>query len=230
MEENRNSAENSNAGKRSHRGSVLIFLGLIMILGALGLTAYNIWDAKRAEEAANQISDVLIDKIKDDDSAMQVPMFDPDTPMPVEVIDGYEYIGILEIPELDLTLPVMNEWDYTRLKISPCRFTGSYYADDLVICGHNYAKHFSPVKWIDIGADVYFTNVLGLTIHYVVTNRETVEPTDVATMVENTKNSESSILEWDMTLFTCNTGGQTRCAVRCSRVEDESGDIETDQN
>ena len=219
MEENRNSAENSNAGKRSHRGSVLIFLGLIMILGALGLTAYNIWDAKRAEEAANQISDVLIDKIKDDDSAMQVPMFDPDTPMPVEVIDGYEYIGILEIPELDLTLPVMNEWDYTRLKISPCRFTGSYYADDLVICGHNYAKHFSPIKWIDISADVYFTNVEGLTIHYIVTNRETVEPTDVELMIDNIHNSTSSTMDWDMTLFTCNTGGQTRCAVRCSRVE-----------
>ena len=219
MEENRNSAENSNAGKRSHSGSVLIFLGLIMILGALGLTAYNIWDAKRAEEAANQISDVLIDKIKDDDSAMQVPMFDPDTPMPVEVIDGYEYIGILEIPELDLTLPVMNEWDYTRLKISPCRFTGSYYADDLVICGHNYAKHFSPIKWIDISADVYFTNVEGLTIHYIVTNRETVEPTDVELMIDNIHNSTSSTMDWDMTLFTCNTGGQTRCAVRCSRVE-----------
>ena len=118
-----------------------------------------------------------------------------------------------------MTLPVMNEWDYTRLKISPCRFTGSYYADDLVICGHNYAKHFSPIKWIDISADVYFTNVEGLTIHYIVTNRETVEPTDVELMIDNIHNSTSSTMDWDMTLFTCNTGGQTRCAVRCSRVE-----------
>ena len=173
-----------------------------------------------------------MDEIRDsiEDNLAAFPYGSPDTPMPTIVVDGYEYIGILEMPSLDLTLPVMKDWDYDRLKISPCRFSGSYYADDLVICAHNYAKHFSPVKWIDIGADVYFTNVLGLTIHYVVTNRETVEPTDVATMVENTKNSESSILEWDMTLFTCNTGGQTRCAVRCSRVEDESGDIETDQN
>lgn len=139
------------------------------------------------------------------------------------MIDGYEYIGILEIPSLGLTLPVMKEWDYDRLKISPCRFTGSYYTDDLVICAHNYAKHFSPIKWIEIGADVYFTNVEGLTIHYIVTNRETVEPTDVATMIENSKNSETSKMEWDMTLFTCNTGGQTRCAVRCSRAQEESG-------
>ena len=25
---------------------------------------------------------------------------------------------------------------------------------------------------------------------------------------------------WDLTLFTCYVGGQTRCAVRCVRVED----------
>lgn len=218
--------------KRKGKGNFLIAIGIVFIIAASGLVIYNVLDASRAEEASNQIAHDLMDEIRDsiEDNLAAFPYGSPDTPMPTIVVDGYEYIGILEMPSLDLTLPVMKDWDYDRLKISPCRFSGSYYADDLVICAHNYAKHFSPVKWIDIGADVYFTNVLGLTIHYVVTNRETVEPTDVATMVENTKNSESSILEWDMTLFTCNTGGQTRCAVRCSRVEDESGDIETDQN
>jgi len=205
------------------RGNFLIFIGITLIIAASGLVIHNVLDARRAEKASNQIAHNLMDEIRDavENNLAAFPYGNPDTPMPTIVIDGYEYIGILEMPSLDLTLPVMKEWDYDRLKISPCRFSGSYYADDLVICAHNYAKHFSPVKWIDIGADVYFTNVLGLTIHYVVTNRETVEPTDVATMVDNSKNSEVSTLEWDMTLFTCNTGGQTRCAVRCSRVQDE---------
>ena len=121
--------------RKNSKGNILIFLGILMILGALGLTGYNLWDANRAREAAEQITDQLIDKIdesvKDEETA--APYVDPNTPMPVEVIDGYEYIGILEIPSEDLSLPVMNEWDYTRLKISPCRFTGSYYSDDLVI-------------------------------------------------------------------------------------------------
>ena len=211
--------------RKNSKGNILIFLGILMILGALGLTGYNLWDANRAREAAEQITDQLIEKIdesvKDDETA--APYVDPNTPMPVEVIDGYEYIGILEIPSEDLSLPVMNEWDYTRLKISPCRFTGSYYSDDLVICAHNYDKHLGRLLNIDLGVDVYFTNVEGLTIHYIVTNRETVEPTDVERMIENTGNSETSLLDWDMTLFTCNLGGQTRCAVRCSRVEDAQG-------
>ena len=68
MEENRNSAERSREGKHSHRGNLLIFLGMILIFGALGLTVYNILDGKRAEKAAEQISVALIDKIKEEDS------------------------------------------------------------------------------------------------------------------------------------------------------------------
>ena len=209
------------------KGNILIILGTLLIAAAVGLAGYNLWDARRAQEAADEITGQLITEIetKVEDGKTASPYVDPNTPMPVEVIDGYEYIGVLEIPSEDLSLPVMNEWDYTRLKISPCRFTGSYYSDDLVICAHNYMKHLGPLLQIGIGEDVYFTSVEGLTIHYVVTNRETVEPTAVEQMIENTSNSETSLLDWDMTLFTCNLGGQTRCAVRCSRVE-ESGSTE----
>ena len=205
-------------------GNLLITLGILLIAAAIGLAGYNLWDAGRAQKAAEEITGQLISEIesKVEDGKTAVPYIDPNTPMPVEVIDGYEYIGVLEIPSEGLSLPVMKEWDYTRLKISPCRFTGSYYSDDLVICAHNYMRHLGPLLQIGIGEDIYFTNVDGLTIRYIVTNRETVEPTAVEQMIENTSNSETSLLDWDLTLFTCNLGGQTRCAVRCSRAADGS--------
>jgi sortase A len=114
----------------------------------------------------------------------------------------------------------MKEWDYTRLKISPCRFTGSYYSDDLVICAHNFDRHLGRLLHIELGVDVYFTNVEGLMIHYIVTNRETVQPTDVELMIENTGNSETSLLDWDMTLFTCTLGGQSRVTVRGVEIKE----------
>lgn len=205
--------------RKKKRGNVLIGFGLLLIAAALCLVAYNVWDADRAYKASNAIAEELIEEI-DQNGGNKLDLYDPNAPMPTITVEGYEYIGILEVPVDDLQLPVMMEWDYDRLKISPCRYTGSYYSDDLVICGHNYAKHFSPLKWIDIGADVYFTNVEGETIHYTVTNRETVQPTAVSEMVENMSNSDEATEDWDLTLFTCNTGGQTRCAVRCKRVED----------
>ena len=196
------------------KGNLLITLGILLIAAAIGLAGYNLWDAGRAQKAAEEITGQLI--------KTAAPYIDPNTPMPVEVIDGYEYIGVLEIPSEGLSLPVMKEWDYTRLKISPCRFTGSYYSDDLVICAHNYMRHLGPLLQIGIGEDIYFTNVDGLSIRYIVTNRETVEPTAVEQMIENTSNSETSLLDWDLTLFTCNLGGQTRCAVRCSRAAEST--------
>ena len=202
-------------------GNTLILLGLLLLLGAGGLTAYNIWDGIRAERASQHIIQEMdigqalveaLDREPDDDPEM-----------PVIEVEGYYYIGILEIPSLQLTLPVMDRWDYTRLKISPCVYSGSYKTDDLVICAHNYARHFSPVKRIDIGADVYLITVDCRVYHYQVTNRETLQPGAVENMIENTNNTTDGTVtnEWDLTLFTCNTGGQTRCAIRCARIREE---------
>ena len=202
-------------------GNTLILLGLLLLLGAGGLTAYNIWDGIRAERASQHIIQEMdigqdlveaLDREPDDDSEM-----------PVIEVEGYYYIGILEIPSLQLTLPVMDRWDYTRLKISPCVYSGSYKTDDLVICAHNYARHFSPVKWIDMGTDVYLITVDCRVYHYKVTNRETLKPDLVENMIENTNNTTDGTItnEWDLTLFTCNTGGQTRCAVRCARIREK---------
>ena len=202
-------------------GNTLILLGLLLLLGAGGLTAYNIWDGIRADRASQHIiqeMDIGQDLVEALD---REPDDDPE--MPVIEVEGYYYIGILEIPSLQLTLPVMDRWDYTRLKISPCVYSGSYKTDDLVICAHNYARHFSPVKWIDIGADVYLITVDCRVYHYQVTNRETLQPAAVENMIENTNNTTDGTVtnEWDLTLFTCNTGGQTRCAVRCARIREE---------
>ena len=202
-------------------GNTLILLGLLLLLGAGSLAAYNIWDGIRADRASQHIIEEM--NIGQDlvEALDREPDDDPE--MPVIEVEGYYYIGILEIPSLQLTLPVMDRWDYTRLKISPCVYSGSYKTDDLVICAHNYARHFSPVKWIDMGADVYLITVDCRVYHYQVINRETLQPGSVENMIENTNNTTDGTItnEWDLTLFTCNTGGQTRCAVRCARIREE---------
>ena len=227
--------------KGSLIGRFLITAGVLCLLSAAVIGIYNVWDSFRAGEASEQIEAALIDRIKENmqetssggeggqggSGASQgllqtVPMENSGEDfyrdMPVEEIDGYRYIGFLEIPSIGLSLPVMEEWDYTRLKVSPCRYSGSYYTDDLVICAHNYYRHFTPVKdSLGMGEDVYFTNVLGESIHYQTVNKETVAPTDVSKMVLDSMTGENGNV-WDLTLFTCNAGGQTRVAIRCQRV------------
>ena len=47
--------------------------------------------------------------------------------MPETELDGEQYIGVLELPTLSLTLPVQSQWSYPALKVSPCRYAGSAY-------------------------------------------------------------------------------------------------------
>ena len=51
---------------------------------------------------------------------------DTEQDMPVIEIEGNFYIGVLEIPSLELSLPVMADWDYEKMKIAPCHYYGSY--------------------------------------------------------------------------------------------------------
>ena len=101
-------------------------------------------------------------------------------------VEGHDYIGVLSIPAAGLELPVMVQWSYAGLKVAPGRYSGTTYADDLVICGHNYAKHFSPIKWLAIGSPVYFTDADGLRWNYEVERVETLQPTQIEEMTTAT--------------------------------------------
>ena len=83
----------------------------------------------------------------------------------------------------------------------------------MVVCAHNYAKHFSPIKWLAIGSSVYFTDADGLRWSYEVESVETLRPTQIEEMTTDTETDN-----WDLTLFTCTSGGGSRYAVRCVRT------------
>ncbi len=228
--------------KKRKIGNLFILSGLLLVAGAFLLTFWNMYDSRRAGEAADSVREELAAHIgaeeaqEADGEGASDSVTDPavltgiteDSLLPGEeppmesytyVVDGYPYIGILDVPDLGISLPVMADWNYERLRTSPCRYSGTPYNNDLVIAGHNYPSHFSPLKWVAIGTNVYFTTMDGVQFHYIVSNRETLQPYSVAEMVENDNNSDST-RDWDLTLFTCNTGGQTRCAVRCVRAEE----------
>ena len=83
--------------------------------------------------------------------------------------------------------------------------------DDLIICGHNYASHFGNLKNLCEGDLATFTDIDGNVFTYRMVEQETLPPTAMDAM-------ESG--EWDLTLFTCTMGGQSRVTVRFEREED----------
>lgn len=198
---------------------VMLGAGLLLIAAALALAAYNVIDAQRAARSAAQALEALSQTTAvsaaepEQASADDAPAYlaDPEMPMPTVSFDGNDYIGRVDVPSLGLSLPVISEWSYPRLKIAPCRYTGSAYLDNLIIAAHNYSSHFGNLNRLNNGDTVTFTDVDGNQFTYAVSRIEDLPGTAIEEMQAG---------EWDLTLFTCTLGGRSRVTVRCERTAD----------
>lgn len=191
---------------RHKTGTLCMIIGAVLVVLALSLFLWNRYEDRRAAQSAEEILTQVMAAIEQGaDDLVQDPY---DGEMPVVNIDGYDYIGYVSLPTLGLYLPVMAEWDYPRLKIAPCRYTGSTETNDLVIAAHNYSRHFGTIKTLQTGDDVTFTDMSGVTSHYKVVEVDVLNPMAVEEMTSG---------EFDLTLFTCTYGGQSRVTARCMR-------------
>ena len=208
----------------SKRGKLCTALGLLLLLAALLLTAYNLWRDAMASTSVDFVLEHLTPALSSRQAALPalpsgedleeafIPdyVLNPEMAMPEENIDGRSYIGVLDIPALELSLPIISEWSYDALQIAPCRYSGSAYLDNLVIAGHNYRSHFASLPQLQPGDTVTFTDMDGNVFSYAVSSLETPSPYAVSDMTSG---------DWDLTLFTCTVGGQSRLAIRCDQAE-----------
>lgn len=208
--------------KRKRKGTLFLAVGAALLLGASGLVIYNLWDESRAAAAADSTMTVLDEVIvpvaavtpedlADFSGEVQIPdyILDPDMELPALEVDENRYVGYLEIPVLELRLPVLESWSYPNLKLSACRYAGSPYQDNMVVAAHNYARHFGSIRELVEGDEVRFTDIDGNVFVYTVAEQEQLAPRPVEAMLAG---------DWDLSLFTCTLSGQYRVTIRCVRA------------
>lgn len=199
---------------RSKVGTVCMALGAMLMLIALSLFLLNQQENNEAGDHVEHILPQVIEQIDISSNTTTTNILgdnpnylNPDDPTMTEVeIDGYTYIGYLSIPNIELELPIMSEWDYSKLKLSPCHYSGSTKTNDLIICAHNYTRHFGPIRNLSSGDLIYFTDMNGMIWKYEVDVVEILPPANIEEMIAG---------DYDLTLFTCTYGGQSRVTVRC---------------
>ena len=207
------------------RGNILILFGFILIVAASILTLVNI---KEEAESNNQIASITSELV----SIPEKPKIRQ--PIRLEItteeimdeysndqgsntlnqkstieIDGNAYMGLISIPKIGLDVPVMDNWSYPKLKVSPCRFLGSLENNDLVVAGHNYKSHFSNIKKLSIGDALQFKCTDGEVIGYTVSDIEVVNPNQLDRIIDT---------EYDLILFTCTSSGTQRFLLKCTRT------------
>ena len=218
--------------KRKTIGSALMLAGTILLLGALALACVNLMQDQRAAESTQSVLEALEllhpelaqtrpeqeqmpmaaqQETELQEQAVSAPDYveNPEAEMPVAQVDAHNYIGILSIPAINITLPVISHWSDENLRYAPCRYAGSAYLDDLVIAGHNYRAHFGSLGALRLGDSVSFTDMDGNVFSYVVADVETLPDTAVEEMTAG---------DWPLTLFTCTPGREKRITIRCDRA------------
>lgn len=199
------------------KGSLWISAGISLIVFSFGFVTFNCLETmsekKNSLLAIEGLDQSIINVASKDNSINSIPdyILNPNMNMPVQKVDGHSYVGVIEVPSLELRLPVQDEWSYPNMKISPCLYKGTAYLKNMVICAHNSSAHFGAIKTLNQGDSVYFTDIDGNQFEYQVKVIEILSPTDVNEMICG---------DWDLTLFTCTLGGGARVTVRCNCVNE----------
>ncbi len=207
-------------------GITCLILGFVCLTGSVGLALYNRWEDENAkassqsfvETARLALQEQALSKPQDSTdvgtdptpSVPSAPDVVADPTMPTIPVKGYECIGILSIPVLELELPIFTSWTYEKLKVAPCHYYGSYVTEDLVIAGHNYKSHFGRFSELKAKDLILFTDAAGKVHSYEVALVETLPGNATLEMINS---------GFELTLYTCTKGGANRVTVRCSAVD-----------
>ena len=181
---------------------LLVAAGALLLLAGALLAGQNLLTERRA---ARQTADLL--------AAVETRIAAPaDLPAPEVTGDpwaGYEVIGVVGLPDLGLSLPVLADYTQDLLAVAPCRYTDDLALEpgQLVVAGHNYRTHFGRLEELAPGSRITWQNLDGVTYTYTVTEVTEIDAGDREALEQG---------DWDLTLFTCDVTRTRRILVRAA--------------
>jgi len=126
----------------------------------------------------------------------------------------YETVGVVNIPKLNITYPILSKTTDALLKVAPCKFHGASPNEvgNLCVIAHNYRRKgvfFSDVPDLVVGDIVEIQDLSQRKIQYEVYDVHTVMPDNVSDTTQKTNGRK------EVTLITCTDDGEQRVIVRC---------------
>lgn len=135
-----------------------------------------------------------------------------------EEIEGFEIIGMLEIPKINLRTYIIAQTNDETLKISITKLCGPNIneAGNFCILGHNYNKKsmFGALKQLEINDTAILTNMYGQKVEYIVYDIYKIYPNEVECLNQETYGNR------ELTLITCTTGAIKRLVVKWTEIYD----------
>ena len=157
---------------------ICILVGVCLLVGAIAILALWRWNISRSEKQAQYYVSTLQALIPEPQNA--VPEERRDNTMSVLSVDGIDFIGLVELPRYESTLPVCADWGKTAKY--PCRFSGSIYDGTMQIGATTQRGQYDFYRELSVGDTVSYIDVEGNRYIFTITSLCYEKHADQATL------------------------------------------------
>lgn len=134
----------------------------------------------------------------------------------IKLSNDISIIGLIEIPSIGISYPILANSSEELLKISVCRFSGPLpnRNGNLCIAGHNYKNSmmFSKLYKLNINDSIFITDLNNVRLEYIIYEKFKVK--------ENNLDCTKNTLDTQITLITCNDSNNKERIVIKAKVKD----------
>jgi len=134
----------------------------------------------------------------------------------IRLSNNITIIGLIEIPTIDISYPILSNSNDELLKISVCRFSGPLpnRIGNLCIAGHNYRNSmmFSKLYKLNINDSIFITDLNNVRLEYIIYEKYKVK--------ENNLNCTTNTNDIQVTLITCNDYNNSERIVIKAKVKE----------
>ena len=178
---------------------ILIIIALILIT-VLGIKFYKRNEnEKNIKEVVSQINE----NIEQKDTNEQIPYID---------YQGYQVIGTIQIPKINIEYPILSETTKDSLNKSITRFGNGKVNEvgNLSLAGHNYinGSMFGKINELEIGDEIFILDLYGNKITYKIFDKYITDPNDTK-VLESIEGDKKEV-----TLITCINRNVNRLIVK----------------
>lgn len=127
-------------------------------------------------------------------------------------LSGYEVTGILQIPDLNRSWPIIAGGDPVAAAKIPSIYGGNPASGDLLIADGADNQQFSGLKDLPDGSKVLFTDISGREYRYQIATVETVPSSKLSAISRHRE-------RWDAAIITPNFSGRSQIVTRLVKAD-----------
>lgn len=181
---------------------VLVIIAIILIV----MIITNINERNKNEKLLQEVV-AKVETLKPEEKDKQISYIE---------YEGYQVIGNIEIPEIDIKYPILIESNEDSLTKSVTRVGDGKVNEigNLCIAGHNYidGSMFGQIDKLENGDEIYIIDLYGNKQRYIVFNKYITNPNDVSVLESTEKNKK------EVTLVTCTNGNKNRLIIKAKEA------------